>query len=178
MAQDDSSSLWDQLMRGVCFLQEGFQHAEKGTSRSSWDRQSLIMGREAIADSAMRLGQSWRPSAKEWAAGRTRRQEMNLLELQISWTWKRTAGVKRCCTSFFNEVDVSEILTVPLRTHWCPRSTSVWTCTKSGGCSVRSGYDKLREEGDESTQAQPSSSYQTPSKLRNRRWKLHTSSKS
>ena len=48
----NSATLWSRILKGIYFSQKEFWHAEKGI-RPSWGWQSLLVGRDAIANSTM-----------------------------------------------------------------------------------------------------------------------------
>ena len=71
----------------------------------------------------------------------------------------------------FDDRVVKEITSIPLLKE-NEADRMVWTGTKSGLYSVKNGYNQLKQDDLLSCIQQPSSSYQPPSKLWNKLWKL------
>lgn len=172
------SALWCKILKGLYFPHSDFWHVVKG-SRPSWGWQSLIMGRDAISHEVMgsvRNGNQIRIKEDKWLkkgiiGGPTNWNEPQLVADLINSEealWK-----DQTLNQLFDEQTVAEILTIPLQVS-NEVDKLVWTGTRDGNYSVRSGYNKLRASEVKQNANQASSSYQVPKTLWNKVWNLKT----
>lgn len=152
-------------MKGLYYPQGEFWKAGRG-SRPSWGWQSITRGRESILPHIMySVGNGKNISVREdkWLKSgpiggpATRNEPIQVAELIDQRTGKWNANKVE---SMFDERVVREILATPIG---LPSSadTVVWTNTKSGDYSAKSGYFTVREKPTCTSTTAATSSYQT-----------------
>ncbi|XP_030453714.2 uncharacterized protein LOC115675253 [Syzygium oleosum] len=165
------ATLWSKIPKGIYFSQKEFWHAEKGT-RPSWGWQSLLVGRDAIANSTMwSIGNGQRVNIREdkWLKRGVIGGPANVNEpKKVAELIDAAEGQwnEQKLEELFDEQTKQEILSIPIQ----PQETNdelFWKGTKSGCYTVKNGYNIIRQESSKKLAEQPSSSTQTPRALWN-----------
>lgn len=152
-------------------------------SGSSWGWKSLLSGREAIMDSmrwSIGNGQNVNIRTDKWlkrgliGGPANRNDPQKVSELMDFETEQWNASLLH---NLFDEQTTQEILAIPINRQ-ISKDELIWTGSKDGAFTVKSGYNTLRERETASfAKENPSSSHQTPRKQWNALWKMQTSPK-
>lgn len=166
------------VLQGLYFPNRTFWQADKG-SRPSWGWQSMLMGRESIANHVQ-----WSVGTEEntniledrWlkrgltGGPKNFKEPIKVAELIVQ---EKSRWDKQTLHKIFDEQIVNDILSVPLKTQTL-QDKLVWTVTKSGEFTGKSAYNLLRAQGRNQSTTQASSSFQPSRKLWNELLEMKT----